>query len=415
MKYIFIYLSFLFPSLILSQNIPDNPIVTISISAVGDLMCHEEQYNSAKLKNGKYDFNPSFQFIKKYLFNSDFTFGNLETVTAGKYRGFSTYPLFNSPDTYISALKNAGFDLLTTANNHSLDQGKTGIIRTIEELNKNEINYTGAFKSQRDRDSIRIFNIKGIKIAFLAYTYGTNGNIIPPNDPYLINIINPSLIDKDINRARKTGAEIVLVYFHFGIEYSSKPNSYQQEVVKNAIDAGADIIIGGHPHVLQPVQYFNTRNARLHTGIIAYSLGNFFTAQSHRFTREGIMFNFKISKDIRNDSIYISKVSYAPTFVFNGKIEGIKEYYILPSEEAVKNPSYAFLTSNDLFEIKQSIGDTKRILSRYTSNIKIYDYKEDILEQIKELAVPSSLERPKIFWKPSHPKPTIYSLIYFSQ
>ncbi len=409
------YLSFLFPSLIFSQNIPDNPVVTISISAVGDLMCHEEQYNSAKLRNGKYDFNPSFQFIKKYLINSDFTFGNLETVTAGKYRGYSTYPLFNTPDTYITALKNAGFDLLTTANNHSLDQGKTGILRTIEELNKNEINYTGTFKSQRDRDSIRIFNIKGIKIAFLAYTYGTNGNLIPPYDPYLINIIKPSLIDKDIKSARRAGAEIVLVYFHSGMEYSSRPNSYQREIVKDAINAGADIIIGSHPHVVQPVQYFKTRNARLYTGIIAYSLGNFFTAQGHRFTQAGIMFNFKISKNIPNDSIYISLVSYAPTFVFNGKIDGIKEYYILPSEEAVNNPSYTFLTNNDLFEIRQSIGDTKRILSKYTSNIKIYDYKKDILEQLRELAVPSSLERPKIFWKLSHPGPTIYSLIYFSK
>jgi poly-gamma-glutamate capsule biosynthesis protein CapA/YwtB (metallophosphatase superfamily) len=416
MRYIIIFLVFLYPSGIFAQIVGNNnPVVTVSILAVGDLMCHAEQFDYALLRNGKFDFNPSFQFIKKYLINSDFSFGNLETVTGGKNRGYSTYPLFNSPDEYIAALKNSGFDLVTTANNHALDQGKIGIIRTIKELDKNKINYTGTFNSPRDRDSIRIFNIKGIKIAFLAYTYGTNGNIIPPNDPYLVNIIKTSLIDRDIKRARENGAEIVLVYFHFGIEYSSKPSSYQRDIVKNAINGGADIIIGSHPHVLQPVEYFKTRNARLDSGIIIYSMGNFFTAQHHRFTRAGAMFNFKISKNFWNDSIYISKVSYAPTFVFDGKVKNKSEYFILPSEEAIKNSDYTFLTSNDLFEIRQSIGDTRRILTRNTSKIKIYNYKQDIMEQLKELAIPSPLARPQIFWKLSYEKPTIFSLIYFSK
>jgi poly-gamma-glutamate capsule biosynthesis protein CapA/YwtB (metallophosphatase superfamily) len=398
------------------------PEINITISAVGDLMCHALQYNYAEMENGKFDFDPAFKAVKKYFENSDFVFGNLETVTAGKSRGFSTYPLFNSPDEYLTALKNAGFSLLTTANNHALDQGKKGVLRTIGQLEKNHLNYTGTFKSERDRDSIRIFNIKGIKTAFLAYSYGTNGIPVPKDCPYLINLIDMSLIRNDIKAARKKGAEIVLVYFHFGYQYSKTPNDFQKQIVNETINAGADIIIGGHPHVLQPVRYFKTKGAKLDSGFIAYSMGNFFTNQRDRYTDAGMILNINITKNFSNDSIYISNVSYTPTWVFRGDIPTgkkytveKKEFLILPSEEALNNSSYKFLTSNDLFKIGQSIGDTKKILNRYTHRIKLYDYDKDIIHKIKELAVPRNLARPRIFWSFSRDKMSIFSLIYHSR
>ena len=414
--YIALCLTFLLTSKTYDQELQyKNPVETITISVVGDLMCHAAQYNYARLENGNFDFNPPFQFVKKYLINSDFTFGNFETVTAGKSRGFSTYPLFNSPDEYLTALKNSGFKLLTTANNHALDQGEKGTIRTIKELKKDNINYTGTFESERDRDSIRIFNIKGIKVAFLAYTYGTNEIHIPENSPYLINLIDTVLIKSDIKKARENGAEIVLVYFHFGNQYDTKPNSYQKEIVQKTINAGADIIIGGHPHVLQPVQYFKTKNAKLDTGFVAYSMGNFFTNQRDRYTDAGIILNIDLSKNFYNDSIYISDVSYAPTWVFRGEVNDKNEFLILPSEEALHDSIYNFLSSNDLFKIKQSISDTKRILTKYTDKINLFNYQHDLIQKLKELANPASLERPKIFWKFSHDKVSVFSLIYFSK
>ncbi len=414
--YIVIGFSFLLISKVFAQVLPfETPVVTITISAVGDLMCHSAQYNYARSEDGTFNFNPPFQFIKKYLINSDFTIGNFETVTAGRLHGFSTYPLFNSPDEYITALKNAGFNLLTTANNHALDQGKKGIIRTIEQIDKNNINYTGTFESERDRDSIRIFNIKGIKIAFLAYTYGTNRIPIPKNSSYLVNLIEPELIRDDVKKARENGAEIVFVYFHFGDQYVTRPTSYQKEIVKEAINAGADIIIGGHPHVLQPVQYFKTKNAKLDTGFIAYSMGNFFSNQRQRYTDAGIVLNINLSKNVDNDSIYISNVSYAPTWVFKGDVKYKKEFLILPSEETLTASPFDFLDSNDLFKIKQSIADTKRILTKYTDNIKLFNYQQDLIQKLKELAHSLPLERPKIFWKISHIKVSIFRLNYFSK
>ena len=423
-KTIYITLSFwLIPLQIFAQIVQlKNPVVNVTISAVGDLMCHSLQYNYAELKNGKYDFDPSFKFVKKYFENSDFVFGNLETVTAGKSRGYSTYPLFNSPDEYVTALKNAGFDLLTTANNHALDKGKSGLIRTIGQLEKNNISYTGTFKSRRDRDSIRIFNIKGIKIAFLAYSYGTNGIPVPKNDPYLINLIDTSLIHKDIEHARKNGAEIVLVYFHFGNQYSRKPNDFQKQIVNETINYGADIIIGGHPHVIQPVKYFKTRESNLDTGFIAYSMGNFFSNQRDRYTDAGMILNITVSKNTFNDSIYISNVSYTPTWVFRGEVNagtkpGIEknEFLIIPSEEAFHSTSYSFLNSYDLNKIEQSIRDTRDILTKYIHEIKLYDYKNDIIQRLTELAATRPLARPEIFWNFSRDKMSIFSLIYHSK
>lgn len=423
-KLIYIALGFWLISLqIFAQIIPKkNPVINVTISAVGDLMCHSLQYKYAKLENGGYDFNPFFKFVKKYFENSDFVLGNLETVTAGRSFGYSTYPLFNSPDEYITALKNAGFNLLTTANNHALDKGKIGIIRTIEQLKKNNISYTGTFKSERDRDSIRIFNIKGIKIAFLAYSYGTNEIPVPKNSPYLINLIDTSLIHKDIKHARKNGAEIVLVYFHFGYQYSRKPNDFQKQIVNETINDGADIIIGGHPHVLQPVRYFKTRSATLQSGFVAYSMGNFISNQRDRYTDAGIILNINISKNIFNDSVYISNVSYTPTWVFRGEIytglksgTGHNEFLIIPSEEAFSTTSYSFLNSYDLYKIEQSIRDTKNILTKYTPNIKLYDYNKDIIQKLLELTAERTLARPKIFWNFSHDKMSIFSLVYHSE
>ena len=414
--YLIIGFSFFFLSKVFAQVFSfEAPVITVTISAVGDLMCHSAQYKYAKTENGGYDFTPPFQFIKKYLINSDFTFGNLETVTAGKLHGFSTYPRFNSPDEYITALKNAGFNLLTTANNHDLDQGKKGIIRTIEQIEKSNINYTGTFKSERDRDSIRIFNIKGIKIAFLAYTYGTNGIPVPKNCSYLINLIDPELIHSDIIKARENGAEIVLVYLHFGDQYVTRPTSYQKEIVKEVINDGADIIIGGHPHVLQPVQYFKTKNAKLDTGFIAYSMGNFFSNQRQRYTDAGMILNISLSKNLYNDSIYISNVRYAPTWVFKGAVQNKDEFLILPSEETIHYFSSGFLDADNLYKIKQSIADTKRILTKYTNNIKLFNYEQDLIQKFKKLARSLPLERPKIFWNISRNEASIFSLNYYSK
>ena len=353
---------------------PDSS-VTISISVVGDLMCHSPQFEYAKVGKDSFDFNPVYRNVKKYLESSDFTFGNLETVTAGKEDGgYTGYPFFNSPASYISALKEVGFDLLITANNHSLDRSEKGILKTIDEINSRNLNYVGTYTSQRDRDSIRIFDIKGIKFAILAYSYGTNGNPIPKGKNYLINLIDYHLIENDIQSARLNGAELVLVHFHFGEEYQREPVQFQKDVVNKTIQLGADIIIGGHPHVLQPVNFYKTNNANIDSGFVAYSMGNFFSNQQARYKDAGMILTLKIRKDFSKNKFDITEVNYLPTWVFKGNTKHGKEYVIMPSTNITDTT--ISLSKSEYEKMNQAFNDTRYIMKKYTNNVKLKEQRD---------------------------------------
>lgn len=349
--------------------------VTISISVVGDLMCHAPQFEYARVGKDSFDFNPVYRNVKKYLELSDFTFGNLETVTAGKESGgYTGYPFFNTPDSYLTALKNVGFDLLVTGNNHSLDRSEKGILKTINEINKRNLKYVGTYTSKRDRDSIRIFDVKGIKIAVLAYSYGTNGNPIPKGKNYLINLIDYDLIEKDIQSAKTNGAELVLVHFHFGEEYKREPVQFQKDVVNKTIELGADIIIGGHPHVLQPVNFYKNNNAKLDSGFVAYSMGNFFSNQQDRYKYSGLILTINIKKDFSLNRFDITEVKYLPTWVFKGNTTKGKEFVIMPSTN-ISDTTISF-SKSELLKMNQSFDDTRYIVNKYTKNYKLKEQRD---------------------------------------
>ena len=227
-----------------SDEIKKDSLITITLTAIGDLMCHIPQVSNAKTSDSSYDFNPSFAEIKQFFGSADLTIGNLETTCAGKEKGFAGYPQFNSPDEYVTALKNAGVNFLVTANNHSMDTDEKGLLRTIEVVRKNNIGSTGTYLNQSDRDSLRILNLRGIQTGILNYTYGANGNLPAEEHKYMLNIIDTTLIEKDINAIRKKGAELVIVFFHFGTEYISEPTDAQKFIVRKTIQYGADIILG---------------------------------------------------------------------------------------------------------------------------------------------------------------------------
>jgi poly-gamma-glutamate synthesis protein (capsule biosynthesis protein) len=376
MSKLFLFILLLFSSLTISgykeifqktalpQTNKDS-LITIRIAVTGDLMCHAPQFKSSTISRDSFDFSPSFKYIKQYLQDADFTIGNLETITAGKNKKYSGYPFFNSPDQYISDVKNAGFSFVTTSNNHALDRGEAGIRRTIEKLVQSNLDYTGTFTSQKNRDSIRIINIKGIKTALLSYSYGANGNPIPHGKKYLINLINEKLISEDISNARKSGAELIVVYYHFGQEYKREPVQSQIDLVNKTKQLGADIILGGHPHVIEPMDYFKTFNAKLDTGFVIYSLGNFFSAQRWRYSDAGVILYLNISKNLRNDSLWISSVDFIPTWVYKGYSDYGNHYIILPAKDYM---NYPFLKESDKIKMKQALNDTRYILSlKYVS------------------------------------------------
>jgi poly-gamma-glutamate capsule biosynthesis protein CapA/YwtB (metallophosphatase superfamily) len=333
-------------------------LVTITLSFVGDLMCHSPQFEYARINKDSFDFKPVFNYIQSDLISSsDLTAANLETVLAGKENKFSGYPFFNSPDEFLVGIKEAGFSFLFTSNNHSLDRGEEGITRTISQLEKNLINHTGTFISQKDRDSLRIVDINGIKLAIFSYSYGTNGNRIPWGKEYLINLIDTLLIKKNIIDARTNNADLVLCYFHFGEEYQRTPSKWQKEIVDKTVSYGADLIIGSHPHVIQSIKFIKNTGSKLDSSLIAYSLGNFLSNQRKRYRDAGIILKIVLKKNLNNNKIYYDNVNCIPTWVYKGLKENKKEYLILKS--GLSDTTYKFLSNYDLLLMKQSFNDTK--------------------------------------------------------
>jgi len=352
------------------KSVDQDSTSSVTIFFVGDLMCHSPQFQFAQISKDSFDFKPVFCEVKKYFTEADLTIGNLETTISGKESRYSGYPLFNSPNEYLEALKDAGFDILLTANNHSLDRGKKGVLRTIELIKKNGMESIGSYHSQQDRDSIQVFNIKEIKIAILSYTYGLNGNYIAKNEKFLVNVIDTTFLKQDILDARNKNADVVLIYFHFGDEYQCKPNSFQKGIVKQAIDYGADIIIGSHPHVIQPVEYFNSNKNKIGKGLIAYSLGNFISNQRWRYSDAGVILNLKITKNILTHEIKLTNETIIPTWVFKGKIENRNQFVILPVDSTTINLLPNYLTGSDKLKLLQSEKDTRKILKAIQNHSK---------------------------------------------
>ena len=200
------------------------PDTTITMSIIGDIMCHNTQYMDAYSEATKsYDFSYVFENIKDYTLNADITVGNLETTFAGKARGYSSYPTFNTPEILGQNLKDIGLDVLCTANNHSLDKGYNGLVSTIDELDKLGLDHTGTYSSEESSKNYLIKDVNGIKIGFLAYTYGTNGIPVPSGKSYCINLISDNKILSDLTALKSLNPDIIAVFMHWGQEYVQKP------------------------------------------------------------------------------------------------------------------------------------------------------------------------------------------------
>ncbi len=258
---------------------PKMMVKTAKLAVVGDIMVHDYQYNEAyDPATGTYDFMHNFQDAKKYFEGNDLVLGNLELTFGGPDRPYASFPCFNTPDSFLDALKDAGFDLLTTANNHSMDTGRAGVIRTLDKLDEYGIEHFGTYRSQEERDTILYKDVNGIKFAFLSYTYGTNG--IPVPEKYLVNLIDDEGMVADIQKAREN-ADVVVVMPHMGNEYETYPRDIFVSWADMMFEAGADIVLASHPHVLQKMEYRKIDHGDgVHDGFIIYSLGNFISSQT---------------------------------------------------------------------------------------------------------------------------------------
>ncbi len=345
----------------------------ITFSAVGDLMVHSTQFKYAHIEKDSFDFKPVFRYVKNIFDKSDFVFGNLETVIGGSKYGYSGYPLFNSPIDFLDGIKYAGFDLVSFANNHSLDKGVNGLINSLNNLNEKGIPYTGAHLTSNEKDSLKIYTIKNIKIAVLGYSYGSNQNPLTNKNDFHFNFINREKIKMEIAKYRNAGTDLIIMFYHFGTEYQKNPSSYQKEVVDDALDFGADIIIGCHPHVPQPIEIKESKKSNIDSVLVAYSLGNFISNQRWRYSDGGPILNFTVEKNNSTKKMKLISVDLIPTWVFKGESEKGLEYVIYPSQLSSKEIEIDYFSKSDYDEMTKSFNDISDIMLPKSSKIvKLY-------------------------------------------
>lgn len=313
--------------------------INFTMTAIGDTLCHNTQYWDAYNSSTKqYDFSYVYDDIKDYTSSADITIGSLETTFAGEDRGYSNYPVFNSPDSLATGLKDIGVDVISLAGNHALDYGYSGICRTIDVLDNVGISHLGTYKSAEDQNKILIKDVKGVKIAFINYTYGTNWIPVPSDKPYCLNLIDKDLISKQIKQAKEQNVDMIVACMHWGTEYKTSANYEQKELADFLFKSGVDIILGNHPHVLEPME---KKTITLDDGstkdvFVVYALGNFTADQRAEITRDSAILNLDITKD-SDGKILINKVSYVPIYMYKNSASKVHKFKILDIEKSIAN------------------------------------------------------------------------------
>jgi poly-gamma-glutamate synthesis protein (capsule biosynthesis protein) len=337
---------------------------------VGDIMGHDSQIASAKVGEEQYDYTPCFQFVEGIIEKADLAIGNLELTLPGEppYKG---YPQFRSPDALASALRQAGFDMLVTANNHSNDAGLDGVVNTIQTLDEMGFYHTGTFQSAEEKEAYYplIVYKNQFKLAFLNYTYGTNGLKTKP--PSIVNLIDEEQIEGDLKTAKALQPDAIIVIMHWGNEYQLIESKEQGDLAAKLFDWGADLIIGAHPHVVQPIRELETGRSGKgpKKGLVAYSLGNFISGQRRENTDGGMMLEIELVKDLSTGETTLSNHNYIPVWRYIRKDrDGKQTFHVLPissfEEEAV---SILGMGQADFDKMMKFAETTRQHLSRFDS------------------------------------------------
>jgi poly-gamma-glutamate synthesis protein (capsule biosynthesis protein) len=344
-------------------NNPDND--TIRLIFVGDVMQHSTQFNGALRSDGVYDFEPCFKLIKDEISSADLAIANLEVPLAGK--PYSGYPTFSAPDEIAIDLKKTGFDVLVTANNHSCDKGAKGVKRTLNMLDSFGIIHTGMFRNKQERTDKYplILTVKNFKIAILNYTYGINGMNA---NPLLVNMIDSVQIVKDIETAQLSSPDIIIAFMHWGNEYQRYPDNEQKKLTDILFCNGVNLIIGAHPHVIQPMEKRYSANGRCDK-LVAYSLGNFVSNQPFPDTDGGVILKVSLIKD--ETSAKIVWAGYSLIWVYKPKENGKTRHYILPAADYENNNK--MLNATFQKNIQRFVNSARTLLNK--ENVGIGEYR----------------------------------------
>lgn len=346
----------------------------MSLIFIGDVMQHMPQIDAAYDSSSKtYNYDSCFVYVKPMLQNADVAIANLEITLAGK--PYSGYPQFSAPDALAQGLKNAGINYLVTANNHSCDRGKSGIIRTIKVLDSLGIEHTGTFVDslEREKKNVLLIEKNGIRVAIINYTYGTNG--IPIPKPTVVNIIEKGKITSDVVKAKALRPDKIILVVHWGNEYERVPNAFQKDIAKFCFEQGADIVIGSHPHVLQQFEYTQRIDTlddmKVKENIVVYSLGNYVSNQRDRYKDGGAMVKIVLQKNLVGQT-KIKEQGYFLTWVNKAFVNGKYQYYILPASQFEN--TVGKLDATALEKLKLFTEDSRSLFKEHNKNFTEYKF-----------------------------------------
>ena len=352
-------------SLLINNEALCDTIVTPATSSItllfaGDFMQHQTQIDAAKTNEG-YDYSDCFKYLKEEISSADIAIGNLEVTLGGK--PYTGYPAFSAPDEFAFALKEAGFDIFLTANNHSLDRGKYGLERTIQVLDSINIPYLGTYINEdvRNEKYPLLVEKNGFRIALLNYTYGTNG--IEVKMPNIVNYIDKVQMSEDIEKAKNFLPDVIIANIHWGEEYQQLPSRNQIELADWLLAQGVDHIIGSHPHVVQPIE-LRTDSVSGQQNIILYSLGNFISNMSAKHTDGGMMFKMTLEKD---STIRIAESGYSLIWTQRPKLSNKKNFILYP----INFPSDS-LSEMSRYKINNYKKETRQLLNEHNQGVSEY-------------------------------------------
>lgn len=337
------------------QNVETTKISKASLVMVGDALLHSSVYKDA-YKDGIYDFSSQLEFIKPIIKKYDLAFYNQETILGGTEIGLSDYPTFNSPKEFGDNMLDIGFNIVNLATNHTLDRGEKAILNSCEYWNskKDKVLFAGSYCSKEEAEEIKIKEVNGIKYTLLSYTYGTNGIKIPEGKEYLVNIYSDEKAKADIEKVRDK-VDLLLVSMHWGTEYKTEPTDEQKREAEYLSSLGVDIIIGTHPHVIEPITYIGKT-------LVIYSLGNFISGQSTNNddnTMTELMTMVDIVKETKNGESNI-------------KIENLNNELLYNYFQKGNNwTNFKVIPFSQMSEDYKS--DYKRLYEKYGSVVKMYD------------------------------------------
>lgn len=325
----------------------------LSLIMVGDALLHSSLYRDG-YQNGTYDFTSQLELIKPEIQKHDLAFYNQESILGGTSIGLSDYPNFNSPQEFGDAMIDAGFNLVSLANNHTMDRGVTAIQNSCDYWKTKDVLTAGSYCSAEDAEEIKIKEKNGIKYTLLAYTYGTNGITVPSDKPYLVNLYSDELAKADIEKVRDK-VDLLIVSMHWGTEYRSEPTEEQKREAEYLSNLGVDIIIGTHPHVIEPITYINDT-------LVIYSLGNFISAQSTNND-----YNTMVELMTSVDVVKTTKDGQSEIKLENLNNELLYNYY----QKDSRWHNFKVIPFSQMNETYNS--DYKRLYEKYSSVVRMYN------------------------------------------